>query len=202
MKNIIILAGGKSSRFGKDKALVKLNNKPLISYVVDVALKIAKRIIVVIKNDNDGELYKSLLPESIIVARDELNIQSPLIGMLTGMKILKSGYTAVLPCDCPFINEKLINHLFKSVKGFNAAIPKWPNGYIEPLHAVYRIEQMISSIEDALKNKTLSVSSAIKYLKKIVYIPVSELKKHDQKLLSFFNINTVEDLKIAETQII
>lgn len=197
MKNIIILAGGKSIRFGKDKALIKFRNKHLITYIVATALKIAEKIIVVTKSNK--EFYESLLPKSVIIAKDEFDIQSPLIGMLTGMKILNTGYAAVFPCDCPFINANLIMHLFKSVNGFDAAIPKWPNGYIEPLHAIYKIESTIPSIEKALRNGALSISSAIKYLKKVAYIPINELKKYDPKLLSFFNINTLEDLKVAET---
>ncbi|MBS7655415.1 molybdenum cofactor guanylyltransferase [Candidatus Bathyarchaeota archaeon] len=197
MKNIIILAGGKSLRFGEDKALIKFRNKPLITYIVDTALKIAEKVIVVIKNNE--EFYKILLPKNIIIMKDEFEIQSPLVGMLTGMKILKAGYTAVLPCDCPFINTNLIKHIFKSVNGFDAAIPKWPNGYIEPLHSIYKVEATIPLIEEALKKGTLSILSVIKYLKKIFYIPINELKKYDSKLLSFFNINTLEDFKIAET---
>jgi molybdopterin-guanine dinucleotide biosynthesis protein A len=195
-RGVIILAGGKSLRLGEEKALINFSGKPLITYVVNTALKIANKVVVVVKDDD--AFYKSFLPKNVIIMKDAIELQSPLIGMLTGMKILKVDYGAVFPCDCPFINENLINYLFKSANGFDAVVPKWPNGYIEPLHSIYKIKSAIPSIEYALKKGELSISSAINHLKKVAYIPINKLKKYDPKLLSFLNINTLEDFKAAE----
>jgi molybdopterin-guanine dinucleotide biosynthesis protein A len=196
LKTAIILAGGKSSRLGKDKALLNLRGKPLIIYVINVALEVVDKVIVVVKDKE--EVYKNLLPKNITIVKDIFNIQSPLVGMLTGMKMASTDYSLVLPCDSPFINTDLLKHLFKCANGFDAAIPKWPSGYIEPLHSVYKVNTIIPLIEDALKKEELKISNVISKLKNVIYVPIEELKKYDSKFLSFFNINKLEDLKAAE----
>ncbi len=199
LKGAIILAGGKSLRFGRNKALASLKNRPLITYAINIALKTTKKVVVVIKEKNEEEIYKEILPKNIMIASDMLKIQSPLVGMLTGMNVLDVDYAVVLPCDCPFININVIKHLFKVANnGSDAVIPRWSNGYIEPLHSIYKVGTVVQSIREALKERKLRISNIINQLRKVTYVSINELKKYDPKLLSFFNINTAEDLKTAE----
>jgi molybdopterin-guanine dinucleotide biosynthesis protein A len=203
LRGAIILAGGRSLRFGGNKALANLRNKPLITYAVNAVLKITKKIVVVVKDNDEKEIYRKILPKNVMITSDILKIQSPLVGMLTGMNILNVNnvnYAIVLPCDCPFINTNVIKYLFKVANnGFDAVIPRWPNGCIEPLHSIYKIKVASQLIKEALRKRELKILNVINQLERVAYVSVNELKRYDSKLLSFFNINTLNDLKTAES---
>lgn len=201
MRGAVILAGGKGLRIGLNKAFMILKDKPLISYVVDKALKVAEEVVIVIgRGDNEASMAKYIGPplSQVRILKDMHEGQSPLIGLLSGMKGLKSDYALAMPCDSPFIKIEALEYLFIKALGFDAAIPKWPNGYIEPLHSVYKTSSIIKAAEEALKMGELSNHDMIKRLGKVNYIPVDEIKNYDQKLLTFFNINTMNDLKAAQ----
>lgn len=198
MRGAVVLAGGRSSRFGSNKALVKLKGRPLIDYVIRAAVKAANELVVAISLDDDLSQYAPLLPESARVVKDPGKIQSPLIGMLAGMKVLASKRAVVLPCDSPFINVGVLNRLFEICEASDAAIPRWPNGYIEPLHSVYNVESAVPAIEASIEAGELKVAMMIRRLRKVAYVPVDALKKYDPKLLTFLNVNTEEEVKKAE----
>lgn len=198
-RGAVVLAGGRGSRLGLNKALVKLKGRPLIDYVVKAAMEAVDELVIAIGFDDDPARYASFLPRGARVVKDPRGIQSPLAGMLAGMKVLASRRAVVLPCDSPFINVGVLNHLFKICETSDAAIPRWPNGYIEPLHSVYNAHSAVPAIEASIKAGELKVSMMIQRLKKVVYVPVGDLKSYDPKLLTFLNINTKEDLKKAES---
>ncbi|HYB67792.1 MAG TPA: NTP transferase domain-containing protein, partial [Candidatus Acidoferrales bacterium] len=83
MKGGLVLAGGKSIRFGGNKALVRLGEKPLITHVVDVALRVADEVVVSIGRESSSVVYRKLLPESVTLVKDRLPAKSPLVGILT-----------------------------------------------------------------------------------------------------------------------
>jgi molybdopterin-guanine dinucleotide biosynthesis protein A len=198
MLGALILAGGEGKRFRKNKALIKLNDKPLLLYVVEKALELTREVVVVIGKNDRLDRYTALLPAAVTVVRDVVEGRGPLAGIYTGMQKMFSEFTTVLPCDSPFIKIEIFNYLFNKAKNVDAAIPRWPTGYIEPLHAVYRTSPAFSAAETALKNEELRILAMIKRLDKVVYVDVNEIRKFDYDLLTFFNINNQEDLKVAE----
>ncbi|MEM2936447.1 MAG: molybdenum cofactor guanylyltransferase, partial [Candidatus Bathyarchaeia archaeon] len=116
-----------------NKALIKLGDKPLLLHVTERIRGLTQETVVVIgKNDNLAD-YKSFLPPSITILKDIVTGMGPLAGILTGMQNMHSEYAVVLPCDSPFIKGEVLTYLFKMAQGVDAAIPRWPNGNIEPL---------------------------------------------------------------------
>jgi molybdopterin-guanine dinucleotide biosynthesis protein A len=160
---------------------------------------LTNEIVVVIGKNDERSLYAKILPSKVKVIKDHIEGKGPLAGMLAGMQKMLSEYTAVLPCDSPFVKEEVIRYLSSKAKGIDAVIPRWPNGYIEPLHAVYRILPSLSAAKKALENEELQIVDMIKQLKKVIYISTEELRKIDRELITFFNINSQKDLKTAET---
>lgn len=77
-------------------------------------------------------------------------------------------------------------------------VPLWPNGYIEPLHSVYNVSAALRASEAATEGGNLRISNMIERLERTIYVPVEELRRFDPDLLTFFNINSKEDLKRAE----
>jgi len=198
-KSVIILAGGRGSRIGINKALTPLSGIPMILYVVTQSLQVTEKVVVVIGRDDAVAAFSRVLPRNVAILRDSVSRRSPLVGMLTGMESVLGTvkYSAVVPCDSPFIRPKTLQHLFQVAKGHDAAIPIWPNGYIEPLHSVYEVHNTVRAIKRALRTERSSNRDMIKHLKNVKYVPVDELRSYDPELRTFFNVNRPEDLREA-----
>lgn len=197
-KSAIILAGGFSKRFGRDKGLVELAGKPLILHVLDGISHVVNETIVVVSSSEQREAFEHLMSRRASVIIDESEPHSPLIGALTGLKNTQGEYSLLLPCDTPFISSEIASFLLDLCINRNAVIPRWPNGYIEPLQAAYRTKPALVAAEKALKQNKLDLRSMITNLKGVRYISTMVLQSMDTKLLILFNINTPEDLKKAE----
>ncbi len=195
MKSIIILCGGRSRRMGKDKGSLVLDSKPMILHVLDTVKGIADEIIVVLRDQEQIDKYKSILKDvnvSIKIVADEIKDQGPLVGILTGLSQINSEYAQVLPCDSPFISKKFVLKMFEIAenKKFEAVVPIWDDGHIEPLHSLYK-KDVGDIIKDLVKNKKRNVKSLIEKLN-VKYVDVGEL---DESTMSFQNINTIGDFE-------
>jgi len=198
-KSAIILAGGFSKRFGQDKGLIELAGKPLILYVLDGISSVADETLVVASSSEQRAAFEHLVGHRAKVVLDEYEPRSPLVGALTGFEKAQSEYSLLLPCDTPFISREIASLLLDLCIKRNAVIPRWPNGYIEPLQAAYRTKPALAAAEKALKQERLNLRSIIDHLKEIRYISTLVFQQTDPRLLTFFNINTPEDLKKAES---
>jgi molybdopterin-guanine dinucleotide biosynthesis protein A len=198
MRGAIILAGGPSIRFGRNKALVRLKDKPLIEYIIDQLRKITDSIVVTISKNDSIEEFQKILPSHIEIIRDYGVLKSPLTGLISGMNKFSDGYVAAIACDMPFVKSEVLNLLFEKVIGFDLAIPRWPNGYLEPLLAVYGFKKTRQCLRQLKINNNARVSDLISMLKSINYLDINEIRKIDPSLRVFFNINSENELKIAE----
>lgn len=198
-KSAIILAGGFSKRFGQDKGLVELKGKTLILYVIEGISSVVNETLVVASSSEQREAFEPLIGGRAKVVIDEHEPQSPLVGALTGFEKAQGECSMLLPCDTPFISKEIASLLLDLCIKRNAVIPRWPNGYIEPLQAAYRTKPALVAAEKALKQGKLNLQSMIDHLKEIRYISTLVLQQMDPRLLTFFNVNTPEDLKKAES---
>jgi molybdopterin-guanine dinucleotide biosynthesis protein A len=112
----VILSGGRSSRMqGEDKGLILLNDKPLISYVVDVVdvvdSKVDRLLISANRNIENYQLYGEVIVDELT------DFQGPLAGIFKAMSVVSTPYLLVLPCDSPFVNEVVIDRLIQSMAG-------------------------------------------------------------------------------------
>jgi molybdopterin-guanine dinucleotide biosynthesis protein A len=196
---VVILAGGFSRRFGQDKGLIDLAGKPLILHVADRISKVVNEPLVVVNSSVQKQKFESLLSHKANVVVDKHNAQSPLVGALTGFESAKGEYSLLLPCDTPFISTQIAQFLLDTCLNKGAVIPRWPNGYIEPLQAVYHTKLALTAAKKALEQGKLDLRSMIARLRGVRYISTVILRQVDPKLLTFFNINTLRDLKKAES---
>ena len=197
-KSAIILAGGVSGRFGQDKGLLQLANKPLIKHVLDAISTIVDEKIVVASSKVQAENYAKVLGSDVNVLIDVDDAQSPLVGALTGFKEAHGRYALLLSCDTPFVSRDVISLLFEMCINRNAVIPRWPNGYIEPLQAVYCAKPAYEAAKNALSEGKLNMQSTIDRLRSVRYVSTLVLQQLDPDLRTFFNINTPLDLKKGE----
>ena len=200
MKNsVIILAGGFSKRFGQDKALIELAGKPLVLHVLDRTPKIVEETVVVVSSENQKETFERLLSHRASLVVDKHKAQSPLVGASAGFEGAQGEYSLLLPCDTPFVSSQVMRFLLDLCINKSAVIPRWPNGYIEPLQAAYHTKSALTAAKNALEEGKLDLQSMIARLRGVRYVSTMVLRQMDTKLLTFFNINTFGDLKRAES---
>ena len=196
--SIIILAGGKSERLGREKGLVALAGKPLILHVLERIKDIAKETIVVVSSEMQKENFRKVIGNTARIVIDKFNVRSPLVGALTGFEAASGEKSLLLPCDTPFVSREIASFLLDVCRRKAAAIPRWPDGKIEPLQAAYDTEMSLEASKEALKEGKMDLRSMISKLRGVRYISTLVIKDFDPKMLTFFNINTLVDLKKAE----
>jgi molybdenum cofactor guanylyltransferase len=200
-RSAIILVGGSSSRFGEDKGVLKLDNKPLLNHVVDAVKGIVSEVIVVTSSKERANLYSKMVSFNVRFVIDICESRGPLVGALTGFEAAQGKYSLLLPFDVPFVSRDVVSLLFELCIGKSAVIPRWPNNQIEPLHAVYHTKQALEAAKKALANNELDMNAMISKMQGVRYISTLVIEQLDPDLRTFFNINTPLDLKKAMTMI-
>lgn len=200
-RSVVILAGGFSSRFGQDKGLVRLAGKPLIKHVLGAADNIVEEKIVVVSSKVQAENFAKVVDSNVNVLVDADDVQSPLVGALAGFEETHGKYALLLPCDTPLVSREVLLLLFDLCIGKNAVIPRWPNGNIEPLHAVYCTKFALEAAKSALSGGKLNMRSMADGLRGVRYVSTLVLQQLNPDLRTFFNVNTLLDLKKAESML-
>jgi len=196
-RSAIVLVGGVSSRFGQDKGLMEIANKPLIKYVLDAVSPVVDEIILVSNSQDRVAEYAKVVATDVRFAIDLCESKGPLIGALTGFEFAHGKYALLLPFDTPFVSRDVVSLLFELCLGKAAAIPRWPNGQIEPLHAVYQTKAALEAAKIAVSEGKLNVRAMIEKLRGVRYVSTLVIQQLDPELKTFFNINTPLDLKKA-----
>jgi molybdopterin-guanine dinucleotide biosynthesis protein A len=206
---LVILIGGKSTRFGTDKGLYEFLGKPLITYQLEVLSQLNYDIYVSAHSQKQVQNYVNNIDYRNITAfiiddkeyiRDN-NIRSPLIGMYSAFEELeKLGYkkTFTLSCDLPLIKIETIKFLITQANDDNVdcAIPRWNNNYLEPLFAIYPVAKGLQKIKENLENHTYKLLKILDKSWNIKYISIEkEIQPLDEKLLTFININNHVDIE-------
>lgn len=185
----IVLAGGKGLRLGREKALERLNNKTLIERTVECLTPVCKTILVVTSQEQFSVVASAV--EKVVVIADFFPGGGPLGGIYTGLASVDSFYSIVVGCDMPFLNSGLLNYMVDLAPDFDAVVPE-VNGMLEPLHAVYS-KDCLSPIKGLLNQNKLGISQVFN-LVKVRFVGKDEIAEFDKEYLSFFNINTQDDL--------
>ena len=197
--SVIMLAGGLGSRLGSNKPLREVAGKPLICHVIEGVSGLSDEVLVVIARDAPRNDFVKALPDYVRVINDEPEGKSPLIGIITALREVKSRYAVVLTCDIPFVNSQVIKLLLKHAENVDAVVPRWKTGHLEPLQAVYCREPTLDGAEKALHEGSLSTADLVNKLARVIFVSIEdEIKIIDPELRTFFNVNTREDLARAE----
>jgi molybdopterin-guanine dinucleotide biosynthesis protein A len=197
----IVLAGGSSSRFGEDKGMVTLAGKPLINHIVDAIRRLVDETIVVTSSSERIAKYEEIISNSVKFVEDIRESNGPLIGALTGFAVASGKYAIILPFDTPFVSREVVSLLFELCIDKSAVIPRWPNGQIEPLHAIYQVQLATAAAEAAVAEGRLDMLGMIERLDGVRFVSTIALQEFDPELKFFFNINTPLDLKRAADMI-
>ena len=197
-RSAIVLAGGFSTRFGQDKAVLEFNRKPLIRHVIDAVRPVVEEVVIVTNTQERADKYSEFVGPSVKFAFDFEEAQGPLVGALTGFEAAQGKYSLLLASDIPFVSRDVVELLFELCHGRSAAIPRWSNQQIEPLHAVYHTKTALEAGKMAVEDGNFNVRSMIENMGGVRYISMLVFQQLDPDLKTFFNVNTPLDLRKAE----
>ena len=190
----IVLAGGRSSRLGREKHLEKLAGKSLIELVISHLSSLSTEILLVISRKQARILAKSYTHPEAKTVVDLYPGKGSLGGIYTGLVHSNSFHNLVVGCDMPFLNPALLRYMIGLSPGFDVVIPRMGDN-IEPIHAIYS-KNCARPIEEQLKRDNLKIAGFFDAVK-VKYIEKEEIERFDPEHLSFFNVNTEADLEKA-----
>ena len=188
----VALAGGMSRRLGRNKAVEKIGGESLIERVVGRLSQVSSETIVVVAEESRAEALN--LPPWVRTAADIYPGSGSLGGIFTGLSAAKGDYGIVVACDMPFLNTELLRFMADIAADFDAVVPR-VEGRPEPLHAIYS-KSCLEPIEHRLKRKDLKIALFFDEIR-VAYIEEEDIDSLDPHHLSFFNVNTQEDLDRA-----
>lgn len=181
-----IIAGGKSERFGQDKTLYEYRGKPLISRVYDAIEPVFENISVVA---NDSEKLAFL---GLNVYPDIIPGLGPIGGIHTALKLSSTDRIFVFAADMPYLNSDFIRYMTEIPDFYDVIVPA-PDGYFEPLHAIYSAK-LISLIEYQINEGSSKISNLFNS-DDVRVITDDEIIFYDDSYKLFANINRLEDVK-------
>ena len=190
----VILSGGLNTRFsGKNKAFVSVGGKRIIDRLLEVFTELFDDLILVTNHPEE------FLQWDLTIVTDIFDLRSSLTGIHTGLFYANNPYAFFSACDTPFLNKDLVGILIEQIEPkIDIIMPHTAAGF-EPLCAIYS-KRCLKPAEDHLKAKKLKIQWALRS-SRTKTISEKELRRVDPELISFFNINTPQDLARAEEMV-
>jgi molybdopterin-guanine dinucleotide biosynthesis protein A len=178
-----ILAGGRSSRMGTDKALLPFQEKPLLKHMINLIEPICD--IVVISGQNSG--YSNF---GVEIVPDLYTQCGPIAGIYSSLKHSVSDWNLLVSVDVPFINEELLQYLISETGDYDCVVPKHRLG-VEPLIGLYR-RRILPEVEGMIEQGDYKI---IRLLSQVNtrYLDCNSLVDKYPRL--FMNINRPEDYR-------
>jgi len=129
--SVIILAGGKSSRMGMDKAFLEIDGKNTITRLHNLLTPFFDETILSVNTE------KKISFNGIKIVRDSEDGHGPLMGIYSSLEASLSPVNFVIACDIPEVNMTLLFELLAQSEEYDIAVPSFTEGQYEPLFAVY-----------------------------------------------------------------
>lgn len=191
-----VLAGGMSSRMGRDKALLELDGETLIERTVRLAAAVAQPVKVI----GPAERFA---PYAFEVVEDDWPGAGPLGGIATALRVTAAEWNLILACDLPYLTEDWLAYLTRRAASSraDAVVPISDHGS-EPLCALYRKScgAEARAAVAAVHLKVQDFVAALKNERRLESVEPAEWKRFDSSGHLFKNMNQPADYEAARTQ--
>jgi molybdopterin-guanine dinucleotide biosynthesis protein A len=187
----VILAGGQNTRFsGTNKALIRVAGRCILDRIYDIFSDIFEEIILV---TNDPIQY---LEWDLNIVSDIFPIRCSLTGIHAGLFYMNTPYAFFVACDIPFLKKDLVEAILDNIEPrIDIVIPDTSKGF-EPLCSIYS-KKCLNPVEQQLVKQQLKIRQVFQKVR-VKKLPETILRQNDPDLISFYNINTHDDLTKAE----
>ncbi|RCK76925.1 MAG: Molybdopterin-guanine dinucleotide biosynthesis protein MobA [Anaerolineae bacterium] len=177
---------------GTDKALIPFLGKPLVQRILERLIPVVDEALV---TTNHPERYSFL---NVPLVGDVFPGRGALGGLYTALRSAHYTFVAVVACDMPFANPELLEILFRTLEESHAdaVIPQTANGN-EPFHAVYRRENCLPLVRQALEDGHWRADAWF-WEANLRFLSPEEVSIFDPLGLAFQNVNTPDELAAAE----
>ena len=192
----VVLAGGKSKRFGDDKTTAKLGNKSLLDHTIEKIEKKFDEILIISNNEKHISIKKNVFSTKDLIEGH----LGPLVGVLSAMEWIKKhkknyNWIATFPCDTPFFDENLVDKIMNCPKNSSKKLFFLKSGHRRHnIFGLWSLELKDILLEDINKGHRKVEEWANKVGSEIIEI-------NDENDYNFLNINTKEDLEKAKKKI-
>jgi len=184
--SIAVLCGGKSTRFGSDKAVHLVGGKPMYRHVLDKLSGLSDDLFMQVAKDNtsiEGNVKEDLVPA-----------MGPLGGIFSALSHATHDRVFVVACDMPFLDPRIFNELVMAGDA-DIVVPRWRDGRTEPLCAIYA-KTVTPIARRLLDGGQTRVAGLFHRVEGTVYLPIDELIEQGRLNRDcFFNINEPKDLQ-------
>jgi len=203
----VVLAGGDSRRMGTDKAFLKMpGGETIIETILSKLARLSEEMILV---TNRPQRYE---PLGVKVVADIYPGKGSLGGVYTGLCAMSHSHGLVVACDMPFLKPPLLRYMrvrapeddvvgpragpWGGLEGVKEGEETAKEHLLHPLHAIYA-KSCLEPMKDLLEGGDLRIISFYPRVR-VRYVEKGEIDIFDPEHLSFFNINTLADLRRAE----
>lgn len=184
----VVLAGGRATRMGTNKALLELGGMRIIERLVRTLRPLFSELAIVA---NEPETYAFL---DLPIWPDRIPGKGALGGLYTAVLGSAFPWTFCIACDMPFPDPEVIAYLQRLAPEADVVIPRTADGY-QPLHAIYS-KACLPTMESLLRADRLKIDQLFPAVRLRV-VEGEELRRIDPLQRAFININTEEDLAAA-----
>ncbi|MBA4743643.1 MAG: molybdenum cofactor guanylyltransferase [Muricauda sp.] len=180
----IVLAGGKSTRMGKDKAFLMLEGKPFISHILETVKQCAENVLIISNNQKLDSL-------GVTRHADLIPCLGPIGGIYTGLVHSSTEFNLVVACDTPLLSKETIGVLIDGIDDEHDGFIVQHEDVPMPLIGIYR-KSGIACFKEAIDEEKLGLLKLLAAMRtKTIDVPKSHSK-------SVWNINTLEDFKAIQ----
>jgi molybdopterin-guanine dinucleotide biosynthesis protein A len=181
-----ILAGGRSTRMGTNKALLPFGGARMIEGLLEKLRPLFPEVMIIA---NDPDLYVDL---GVPIWPDRIVEKGSLGGIFTAVSSSRFPQTFCIACDMPLANPAVIAYLRDGAAGYDVVVPRTSEGY-QPLHAVYG-RTCLPHMEGMIRADRLKIDRLFPMVR-VRTVDEEELRPLDPSLRCFVNVNTREELE-------
>lgn len=179
----IVLAGGRSSRMGTDKSMIRLNGKHMIEYALEALRPLSSKVVI----SANSSIYDFTGCE---VWEDELSDRAPMIGIYSCLKRSQTEVNILLSCDMPLMNTQMLEYLLENSANYDITVPVHGNHFIEPLCGIYK-RSSLNVLNQFIDKGNFRLNECIRSARSHLVSVGAQLPFYSPNLFS--NINTHED---------
>lgn len=188
----VLLAGGKSSRMGRDKRFIEFDGCALIERTLLVYKRLFSEILIVV-----AEPTPQLIGASYRIVTDLIPGRGSIGGLYTGLYYATHQRVFAAACDMPFLSADVIERMVDLGAGADVVMANLVNG-LQPLHAIYS-KACLPLMRNMIKTGVLKVQTLVHGPELLIrLVAEEELRDIDPQLLSFLNVNSPADLELAK----